>query len=274
MSRHFARAALIALLPTTGLAGSVDQPVIPVVVPPVVAASTPDLIFTIRGGVGVAPTYFGSDSYEAGPDFALGFQFLRLPGGRGIGSENSGDVRYGFAPRGSLRIVKERSAGDSPELAGLNDIDLAVELGLGLGYTQRNFEAFGVARYGVVGHESWVAEFGADVIARPTDRLTLTAGPRLFLGDDTYSSTYFGVTPAESAASGGAFAAYSATGGALSAGVEIGMTYALNDDWGVSGAVRYDRLLNDAADSPITAQGSPDQFSVRLGLVRRITLDF
>ena len=52
------------------------------------------------------------------------------------------------------------------------------------------------------------------------------------------------------------------------------MTYALNDNWDVSGAIRYDRLLGDAASSPITAQGSADQGSVRLGLVRRFTLDF
>jgi len=274
MTRRLAVAALIALLPTVGLAGSIEQPEIPYIGPPLVAAPTPDLIFTVRGGISAAPTYFGSDTYEVGPDFSLGFQFLRLPGGRTVGSQDPNNVRYGFAPRGSLRIVSERSTSESPELAGLNDIDLSVELGMGLGYTQRNFEAFGVARYGVVGHESWVGEFGADVIARPSDRLTLTAGPRLFLGDDTYSATYFGVTAAESAASGGSFAAFAATGGALSAGFEVGMTYALNDNWGLSGALRYDRLLGDAADSPITAQGSADQFSVRLGLVRKITFDF
>lgn len=274
MTASLIRAALIAMMPAAAMAGSIEEPVIPVVDAPVIAAPTPDLIFTVRGGVAASPTYFGSDTYEAGPDFALGFQFLRLPGGGSIGSEDPNAPRTGIAPRGSLRIVKARSASDSPELAGLNDIDLAVELGLGLGYTARNFEAFGVARYGAVGHESWVAEFGADVIARPNDRLTLTAGPRLFVGDDSYAGTYFGVTPAESAASGGAFAAFAPSGGALSAGFEIGATYSLNDNWGVSGAVRYDRLLNDAASSPITAQGSADQFSVRLGLVRRITLDF
>ncbi len=273
MTRQILSAALIALLPATGFAGSLDQPDINAVAVPVAPAPTPDLIFTLRGGVAGSPTYFGSDSYEASPDFALGFQFLRLPGGRGIGSED-GAPAYGLAPRGSLRVVKERTASKSPELADLNNVDLAVELGLGLGYTQRNFEAFGVARYGVVGHEAWVGEFGADVIARPSDRLTLSAGPRLFLGDDSYAATYFGVTPAEALASGGAFAAFAPAGGALSAGFEVGMTYELNDDWGISGAVRYDRLLNDAADSPITAQGSPDQFSVRLGLTRKITLDF
>lgn len=272
MTRNLLRAALITLLPATGFAGSTETPYVPVVSAPVAAPATPDLIFSVRGGVAVAPTYFGSESYEAGPDFSLGFQFLRLPGGRSIGSDDPNHIASGFAPRGSLRIISARTAADSPELAGLNDIDLAVELGLGLGYTSRNFEAFGVARYGVVGHEAWVGEFGANLIARPTDRLTLTAGPRLFVGDDTYAATYFGITAAETGVSFPT--AFAASGGALSAGVEIGATYQLNDNWGVTGAVRYDRLLNDAADSPITAQGSADQFSARLGLTRRFTLDF
>lgn len=176
------------------------------------------------------------------------------------------------APEGSFRYIGERSSSDNPELAGLDDVDMAIELGMGLAYSQRNYEVFGDVRYGVVGHESFVGELGADLRLHPTDRLTLTAGPRVFFGSDSYSQTYFGVTAAESAASG--LAAYTASGGALSAGIELGATYAINDDWGIEGAVVYDRLLNDAADSPIVLQGSADQWSLRLGVTRRISLRF
>lgn len=274
MPRNLLCAALVALIPAAGIAGNLEPVEIPVVAAPHTVAPSPDLIFTVRGGVSASPTYFGSDTYEAGPDFGLSFQFVNLPGKRDIGSTDPNYRYTGFSPRGSLRLVKDRSAADSPELAGLNDIDMALELGLGLGYTSENFRAFGDVRYGVVGHEAWVGEFGADMIVRPTDRLTLTAGPRLFVADNSYATTYFGVSAAESVASGGAFAAYAPAGGALSAGFEVGATYSLNDKWGIEGAVRYDRLLNDAADSPITQQGSADQFSARLGLTRRFTLDF
>ena len=47
----------------------------------------------------------------------------------------------------------------------------------------------------------------------------------------------------------------------LGAGVEVGARYLFNERWGVEGAVGYERLIDDAADSPITAQGSADQYS-------------
>lgn len=277
MLRPFLTAAtatvIACLAPLATLAGNLQPPIpstVPVLRP--AAPPSPDLIFTLRGGAGAAPAYFGADHYVAVPDFALGVEFLRLPGGRTMGSTDPHAERFGFAPRGSLRIIRARTAADNPELTGLTDIDLAVELGGGIGYRQRHFQAFADARYGVLGRESWVAELGADVIARPGDRWTLTFGPRLFLGDNTYAATYFGVTPADSVASG--LAAFAPSGGALSAGLELGATYAINDTWGITGAVRWDRLLNDAAASPITGLGSEDQLGLRVGLTRRFTVNF
>ena len=60
----------------------------------------------------------------------------------------------------------------------------------------------------------------------------------------------------------------------MSAGIEVQGTYFLDDRWAVEGAVSYEKLLNDAADSPITATGSEDQWRVRLGLSRVFTLNF
>ncbi|MBL4917518.1 MipA/OmpV family protein [Szabonella alba] len=239
--------------------------------PPPAPAPRPGLAFKLRGGVGAAPEYFGSRDLKAGPDFALSFEFLRLPGGMTLGNPDPASPRYGFAPRGSFRYIAKRSANDHSELAGLDDVKASVELGLGLGYTQRNFEAYADLRYGVIGHNAWVGELGANLVLRPSDRLTLRAGPRVFMGDSRYANTYFGVTPAEASV---ALPAFSASGGALSAGIEIGATYAINDLWGIDGAIRYDRYLNDAKDSPIVQQGRDDAVSLRLGLTRRISLGF
>lgn len=257
--------------PLAATAAGLDEPLI-APAPTSPAVSTPDLIFTFGAGAGVEPGYFGADSYEAVPAFVFGLDYLRLGKSRSIGSTDPDRIPTGLAPRLSLRVIKERTAADHPELAGLNDIDLSVELGLGLVYRQPSYELFADARYGVVGHESWVGEIGGDLVARPADRLKLTVGPRLFLADGDYAATYFGVTAAESVASG--LAAFAPAGGALSAGVEFGATYALTDNWGLKGAVRYDRLLNDAASSPITGLGSEHQVSARLMLTRRFVLDF
>ncbi len=230
------------------------------------------LVFTLRGGVATAPDYFGSEDYVLGPDFTFSLNRLSL-GPLDFGGPEQVEPK-GLGIRGSFRYVNERSSEDNPELTGLDDVDATYELGLGLGYTTSNFEAFADLRYGVAGHQSFVGELGADVLLHPSDRLTLSAGPRIFLGGDKYARTYFGVSEAEAAASDGRFTAYDINGGVTRAGVELGAQYDLNEDWGVVGAVTYDRLVGDAADSPVVEQGDRDQYGLRVGVTRRITLDF
>ena len=158
------------------------------------------------------------------------------------------------------------------EIKGLDNVDWAAEAGLGVGYEQRNWRVFTDVRYGFIGHNAWVGEIGADGIAYPVDGLTLTFGPRLSFGDDKFARTYFGISERESEASG--LEAFDAEGGLLGAGVELGARYLFNDRWGVEGAANWQRLMNSAADSPVTATGSEDQYSLRLGITRRISLDF
>lgn len=226
------------------------------------------LVFTLGAGAAVKPAYFGSDEYRIGPSGSFGLHYLGA-GRFSFGDPDPTALRTGWGLRGSSRYVGARDASEFDALAGLDDIDAAVELGLGVGYTARSFGAYLDARRGFGGHEGWVAEAGLDVIARPTAGLTVTAGPRLLWGDDAYSATYFGVTPAEASA---ALPIFDAQGGLTSAGVALGMTYRLNDDWGLEGALTYDRLMNDAADSPIVQPGSRDQWGVRFGLTRVIRL--
>ena len=126
-------------------------------------------------------------------------------------------------------------------------------------------------RRGFGGHEAWVGEAGLDLIARPTDRWKLTVGPRLFWGSDDYADTYFGVDTSEAAAGR---PAYEAEGGLLTSGVEVGARYQIDDDWGLEGAVTWEKYRNDAADSPIVENGSDDQWSVRLGVTRVFRLRF
>ena len=230
------------------------------------AAHAPRLAFTIRAGVGGSPAYFGAKDLKASPDFSLSLNYLALPGGRSFGSTDPKAVKYGFAPRGSLRYIAKRSTSKNAELAGLPDVKASLELGLGLGYTQRNFEAFADVRYGAIGHHAWVGELGANAVLHPTEQLTLRAGPRVFFGDSDYANTYFGV-----AAPAGTFVAYDVKGGALSAGLELGATYAINDTWGIDGALRWDKYLGDAKNSPIVQQGKDNNVSLRLGMTRRFS---
>ncbi|WP_050521965.1 MipA/OmpV family protein [Pseudorhodobacter wandonensis] len=265
-------AAIIAAAPLAAVAGSLDAPLADTqIAPAAVPVKAPKLAFTLRAGISGAPAYFGAKDLKAGADFSFSLNYLALPGGRSIGNADPSATSYGFAPRGSFRYIAKRSSKDNAELNGLNDVKASAEIGLGLGYTQRYYEAFADIRYGAIGHHAWVGEIGANAVMHPSEQLTLRVGPRVFFGSGDYANTYFGVTAAESAASGGALAAYSAKGGALSAGVELGATYAINDTWGVDGAVRWDKYLGDAKSSPIVQQGKDNNVSLRIGLTRRFS---
>lgn len=222
-----------------------------------------------RFGIGpsFAPGYFGDEDYEPGVGFKLDLEGLRFGG-----MDLAGSDVYGFGFGGSLRLVRARNADDFDELGGLDDIDTSLEVGGGLEFNAPDYELFAKLRYGVIGHESLVAEIGGDFLYSPSDRFSFKAGPRVLLGDDTYAQTYFGVSAAEALASVSGYDAFDARGGIMSAGARAEATYAINDNWEVVGIVSYDQLRNDAADSPITQ--TDDQVRGSILLTRRITFGF
>jgi outer membrane protein len=235
------------------------------------AAQERSLNFALRGGVSAAPEYFGSDQYRAGPDISFEFGALKW-GGRQIGSGIWATPETGLTLKGAFRIIGTRSVADSPELAGLADIDAALELGLALNYQQRDWRAFGELRRGFGGHEGITGTIGADWILRPATGWTIYAGPRMNFGSDRFAATYFGITAADAATS--QFAAFEAGGGMLGAGVEVSARYQFDERWALEGALGYERLLNDAAASPITQLGSDDQWRLRIGVSRAFTIGF
>lgn len=243
---------------TTAQAGVISPSVTPV-------PTRPQLVFTLRGGVAASPEYFGSDDYAVGPDLGFSFNYLALRNGRSFGNPDPWADRMGLSFGGSFRVIQDRKTDDFDELAGLDDIDAAFELGGSVRYGAEHFAAFGEVRRGFGGHEGWVGEIGADAIVRPTERLQLTLGPRLFFGDDTYTDTYFGITADEASA---ALPAYDPEGGMVSAGIEFGARYQINDVWGLEGAVTWEKFTDDAADSPIVEQGSDEQWGIRFGVTR------
>lgn len=239
---------------------------------PAEAGDTARVVMTVRGGISVSPSYFGSDDYKLAPDAGVRFDFASLPGGFQWGSASPGaaGTRSGWDVRGSARYVGGRDA--TGALAGLGDIDPTFEAGLGLGYEQRNYRVFTDVRYGIVGTNAWTGEVGADGIVRPAEGLTLSLGPRLAFGDSRFAKTYFGVSEAQSATSG--LETYDASGGLYSAGIEVGARYMVGSRWGVEGAASWNRLVGSASDSPIPEAGSQDQLKLRLGITRSLSLDF
>jgi outer membrane scaffolding protein for murein synthesis (MipA/OmpV family) len=120
-------------------------------------------------------------------------------------------------------------------------------------------------RKGLSGHEGLIGTAGADAIFRDGDRRLFAVGPRVTWSDDSYNNAYFGVTPDAAVTSG--LPAYDAGSGIQAVGANATFLTQLSPDWGIYAYAKYDRLVGDAADSPIVlTYGSRDQFSGGLAL--------
>lgn len=76
--------------------------------------------------------------------------------------------------------------------------------------------------------------------------------------DTSYMQRFFGVSAFDAAASG--LMPFRARSGMESAGVAFSLDQFLSRSWSVGMRLHYGRLLSHAADSPVVAAGSPDQF--------------
>jgi len=237
--------------------------------------SRPAVRFTVGAGGSYSPDYFGSDEYNLSPSGVLRFDYVRLPGGFEFGSTGAVGYLQGFGPRGTARYISKRDSSDHSELRGLDDVDASFELGLGVGYDADYFRAFADLSYGVIGHHSWVGEVGADAILRPNDVWVVNFGPRAYWGSSRFMNTYFGVSEREASGERSNFdEPYDASGGFYSAGVELGARYSFSPHWGVEGKATYERLINDAGDSPIVEAGTANQYGLQVLITRSLSLGF
>lgn len=192
----------------------------------------------------------------------------------GFGQVMDGSVKTrGIGIYPSFSFNGERKASDSVALTGTQTIDWAAEIGFGVNYRYDWLMGFAEVRQGFGGHDGQVATLGLDLISQPTDRLELVWGPRVDWGSGDYMETYFGVTPAEAAASGGRLSAYSPSAGVTSVGVAVEANYAYTEKSTLHLNAGWDRFVGDAADSPIVNGGSENQFSIGAGVSYRFDFD-
>jgi outer membrane scaffolding protein for murein synthesis (MipA/OmpV family) len=234
-----------------------------------------DLIFEFGLGGQATPAYEGSDEYILSPFPIISLDYLRVPGLFEIGGgENLGGVSFGPY----FRFVDERSVEEFEELVGLENIDRTYEIGLKASYEFAHSgtyatEIYGASRYALGGAEGFIGEVGANAVWRPMPVFELKAGPVISVAASDYMDTYFSVSPAEALASGGRFDNYEAGGGFKSVGAKIETRYEFHPDLFLTANAEYQRLIGDAADSPITDAGSENQFFFGVGLSKRFSFD-
>ncbi len=231
---------------------------------PTVAAAQDDAGSRTRIALGpqLVPQYPGADSVVVRPliDIARGrtdqdFAFEAVDESFGVTLLRG----EGFKVGPSLGFQGKRRSSDVGGV--LPEVGFSFEIG---GFAQYdlsdNFRVRGEVRQGVSGHDGLIANVSADVVLRSGDDTVFSAGPRVTLADDTYQNAYFGVAPADAFASG--LPAYDAGGGVQSVGGTVGLIQQFTPHWGIYSYAKYDRLVSDAANSPVVAAfGSRNQYS-------------
>jgi outer membrane scaffolding protein for murein synthesis (MipA/OmpV family) len=213
------------------------------------------------------PSYPGSDEYDIGPLI----DYERKPVGQQFEFEapdESFDIALidsgGFAFGPALNWEGARSADDVG--TALPKVKFSLEPGAFVSYqVTDSFRLRGEMRKGVTGHKGWIGMAGADFVMRDGDDWLFSVGPRVTWSDDRYQDTWFGVAPEDSAASG--LPAYDPGGGIQAYGATASFLKQFTSRWGVHTYAKYDRLVGEAADSPVVRQhGSRDQFSAGAAL--------
>ena len=229
----------------------------------------------VRVGLGgeIKPEFMGSDHVEFGPlwdiDLARGtdpFPFEAPDDSFGIRLFSKGGFTVG--PAANIEWKRKESDVGAP----VGKVKTTVEVGGFAEYLpSETVRLRAELRQGVNGHEGLVGSFGADRIWRDGDRYVFSIGPRVLFSDAKYQRAYFGVDSDAALASG--LPAYRPSGGIHAVAAASGLSYQFNPRFGAFGFARYERLVGDAAKSPIVRDlGSRNQLSAGVGLNYTFTI--
>ena len=225
--------------------------------------------FRVRVGLGaqLRPDYYGSDKIVAAPlwdlDVARGndsFKFEAPDDHIAIAVIDEDGLSFGPA----ANIASSRK--DSDVGAPLGKVKTTIEAGAFVQYQWgESIRLRAEALKGIGGHKGLVGALGADHVWRDGDRYVFSVGPRILVSDGRYQRAYFGVTP--TAALGTGLPAYRPGGGIHGVALASGLSYQFSPRVGMFGFGRYERLVGDAARSPVVREfGSRNQLSGGIGL--------
>ena len=237
-------------------------------IPPDFLSNVEDIFETVteglqvRVGAGtiVAPSYEGDNSYEARffPRLSVQWRDRVFLSNTRLEVVAWKDDQFAVGPVLQYRFGRSEKA--SADLTGLGNVPDAFELGAFVQWRADWFLA-GANLIGDVsgGHEGLLGTLWMGTEVPLADRLKLSVGGRVTWASAAYMRSNFGITPAQSTASG--LPVFRASGGLKDVGARLKLRYRLLESWRINSSVGYLRLLGDAADSPLVRErGSPNQF--------------
>ena len=230
----------------------------------------------VRIGLGakIEPDYIGADGTHIAPMFKVNvargtnqFKFSAPDDGPSIAVVSSNG--FSFGPTLNLESKRKESDVGAP----VGRVKATIEAGAFAQYeADDSWRIRGNLRKGLNGHDGLVGSVGADKIWRDGDKYVFSIGPRVLWGDSKYERAYFEVTPAAALATG--LPVYRPSSGVHAVALASGLNYQFNDRFGMFGFGRYERLVGDAAKSPIVREfGSRNQLSAGIGLNYTFNVD-
>lgn len=220
-----------------------------------------DWSVVLGGGVAAAPRYEGSAHSRMRFVPLINLQNGHFFAGtaRGIGYDFSDDKNLQYGVRVTLAPYRRQNA--DVRLNGTGDIGTAGELG---GFVNARFAPFYV-NVSVAGSVRGTrAEVGGGYETKLSDSDHLRVGVDLNWVNNQYMQTYFGVTAAQAAASGGVLAAFNASSGVKDYVAKVNWTHNYSKEWFSNVGVSVKQLAGTAQNSPLTQRrtGSSINFVV------------
>jgi outer membrane scaffolding protein for murein synthesis (MipA/OmpV family) len=219
---------------------------------------------TVGGGAMGVPRFEGARHYRGEPSLIVDIRYRDIAfasDGEGVGV----NLLHGKNYRAGVAVGYDlgRDQHDDPRLKGLGNIDPAPEGKLFAEYFLLPVVISVTLHQAVGGHDGLLGDIGAYIPLPFFDQtLIVFTGPTLTVANGEYMRSYFGVSAQQAAAT--AFPRYSPHGGFKSTGWGVTAVYRLTDNWLIESDLAFERLLADAADSPIVQTRS--QFSLGLNL--------
>lgn len=228
---------------------------------PTLAAEPPQgTTLTLGGGVGVAPRYSGSDENRFSTALVLDYSMRNgffVSSTRGLGYGNSlGNVDYSAAlsyrtGRKDHNVDSDTMSDGSDHLRGMGNVKGSALGVVGLGYKLTNWLSAQLqAEVPFSQRDNGAAlHFGIVSPLYHSPKNSVTLGLTSSWGTNDYMQTYYGVSAAQSAASG--FTQYTAGSGIYACSLNLDWTHNFTESWSVVADAGYTQLAGDARNSPI-----------------------
>jgi len=229
----------------------------------------------VGAGALYRPEYSGSDDYEVKPLPLVMLRYERagyaiVVGGAGAVVDVARDPRLVFGPL--LRYRPGRHDVSDPVVRKLPELDDAVEAGVRLAYGRDLGGGRLVAGVDYL-HDVSGVHHGQTLQAslsfeRPlSPKVVLGARGAVTYADRDFMRSYYGV---DGGAGPSGLPGYAPDPGLQAGEAGLSLRWSLDPRWSVIGSAAYERLMDEAARSPIVRlRGSRNQTSLALGVVRR-----